>query len=312
LLAVPASAAILPDEFAGAAKTEVKPIQAPDAALFDEYGFDAGEQATYGPVTVKAWRFRDSTGAYSGYLWTRADGSRPFETELVKVGARTGARAFVHHGNYLFEFAGKMPSDEDLAALFNVLPKWEPSSLPVISTYLPPEGLIPNSERYILGPESLAKSAPQIPPSVAAFHLSAEAQYSRYRANGGEMSLLIFSYPTPNMARERVEAFGKLPATVAKRTGPLVALVQNATDPDAAERLLGRVSYQASLTLNEATPSQQARSLARMILDMMLLSGLVIGCCILGGVIFAAARILIRRGARAEGEHMITLHIEGK
>ena len=38
-------------------------------------------------------------------------------------------------------------------------------------TDLPADGLIPNSERYILGPVSLDRFEPRIPPSVAAFHL---------------------------------------------------------------------------------------------------------------------------------------------
>ena len=72
-----------------------------------------------------------------------------------------------------------------------------------------------------------------------AFSTSAEAQYGRYRSKGGqEMALVIFNYPTPGIARERADAFGKLQGLVIKRSGPLVAVVQNPPSPDEAEKIL--------------------------------------------------------------------------
>ena len=84
---------------------------------------------------------------------------------------------------------------------------------------------MPNSERYILGPDGLAKFAPGIPPSVAAFHLGAEAQVAAFRAPAGEIRLAIFDYPTPQMAIQQYDGFAKLPGMMAKRSGPLVAVV---------------------------------------------------------------------------------------
>ena len=98
-------------------------------------------------------------------------------------------------------------------------------------------GLIPNSERYILGPVSLARFEPRIAPSLAAFHLGTEAQLGRYRTPKGDLTLAIFSYPTPNIARERQEEFPKVPGTIAKRSGPLVGVVVQ--PPDAGRRRAG-------------------------------------------------------------------------
>ena len=86
------------------------------------------------------------------------------------------------------------------------------------------EGLIPNSERYILGPVSLQRFVPPIAPSVAAFHFGAEAQSGQYQTPKGKLTLAIFDYPTPNMARERYDEFAKIPGAVAKRAGSLVAV----------------------------------------------------------------------------------------
>jgi hypothetical protein len=305
--------AILPDQFAGSDKSDVKAVKAPDPALFEEYGFDDGEQATYGPTTVTAWRFRDSTGALAGFQYLRPAETKAYESKLDKNAARSPNGLMVEHGNYVVQFAGKAPTDEQVAALYGGLAKLEESPLPVIATYLPAEGLIPNSERYILGPVSLEKFDPKIGPSLAAFHLSAEAQYGKYRTKAGDMSLAIFNYPTPGIARERAEAFQKLPNTLAKRTGPIVAVVTDPPDADAAERLLAKVNYTASITWSERTPTHVAHGVAKMILDIAALAGIIIGFCIVSGVAFAGIRILSRRlGPKGQEDPMITLHLEGK
>src|SRR5690242_1919622 len=70
------AAGLLPDTFYQVAKTDVHAVSAPDAALFDEYGFDQSEQATYGKLTVTSWRFRDTTGALAGFQYLRPAAAR--------------------------------------------------------------------------------------------------------------------------------------------------------------------------------------------------------------------------------------------
>jgi hypothetical protein len=291
LAALSSTAAILPDQWNGAAKKDSKAVQPPDPQLFYEYGFDSAEQATYGPTTLTAWRFKDPTGAMAAYQVLRPAG-HPF-----------------HNGNYVLQFAGKVPKEPELVPLYAGFAKLDSSALPVISTYLPSDELIPNSERYITGPVALERFLPQIPPSVAAFSMSTEAQYGRYNTKNGEMALAIFNYPTPSMARDRQQAFSKVDGVLAKRAGPLVAVVPVVADPDAAERLLAKVTYQAQMTLNQATPDQEAKGFARAMLAMFKLSGLIIALAFLTGAAFAAIRIMKRGHASAIGEEMITLHI---
>ncbi len=309
----PTNAAILPDRLAGAMKSEAKTVQPADPALFEEYGFEGGEQAVFGPTTLIAWRFHDSTGAMAAFQAVRPQDARSVESKLNKLAALTRQGALYDYGNYLVQVTGKVPSEEDLAQVYLALPKVEQSPLPIISSYLPAQGLISNSERYILGPVSLQKFDPGIPPSVAAFHMSAEAQYARYRTKSGEMGMAIFSYPTPGIARERAEDLAKIPGLIPKRTGPLVAVISGNADPDTAERLLGKVNYQASVTLNERAPNHEVKSFARTILNYMAFAGLIIVFCVLSGVIFAGVRILSRRiGPKGDDGGMITLHLEGK
>ncbi len=296
LSAIPmfAAANLLPARFAGAAATGTTAVQPADPGLFDEFGFEKAEHVKYGPVTVTAWRFRDSTGAMSAF-----QSMRPAKGTLID------------RGNYVIEFDGKVPAEPVRQQLYSQLPEFQHSALPVISTYLPTQGLIANSERYITGPVALAKFEPRISPSMAAFHLSAEAQVGRYRTKSGEMDLVIFDYPTPAMARQRVDEFRKLPNSLAKRTGPLVIVIPNVANADDAERLLAKVTYEANITLNEKPPNAEVRSFARTILDYMALAGVIIVFCVFSGVLFAGVRMLARRlGANVGDESMITLHIE--
>jgi hypothetical protein len=310
-LALPAGAAILPDYLGRAAKADSAAVQPKDPALFEEYGFEAGERARYGPVEVTAWRFKDSTGAMSAFQFMRPTDAKP--SKLDRLAAADADGLILQHGNYVIQFQGRQPTEVELVRIIQGLPQYSDASLPVISTYLPTDGLIPNSERYIAGPVSLERFDPGVPPSTAAFHLSAEAQFGRYHTKDGDFGLAIFNYPTPAMARQQATAFQKLPGAMVKRAGPLVAVILNPPNADAAERVIAKVTYEASVTQNETAPGTEVRSFARAFLSMVMLAGIIIGFCVVSGLLFAGARILSRRfGTKDADEAMITLHLEGK
>ncbi|MBS1877700.1 MAG: hypothetical protein JSU00_31095 [Acidobacteria bacterium] len=309
-----AAAGILPDRLAGALKSDVKPFPAADAALFEEYGFEGGEQAAFGPTTLKVWQFRDATGAMAAFQFARPADAKPEKTNINQMSAVAAGGLMNLYANYVVQVSGKVPAEDQLAEVYLALKKVEKAPLPVISAYLPAEGLIPNSERYVLGPVSLAKFSPSIPPSVAAFSLSAEAQLGQYRTKNGVMTLAVFNYPTPSMSRERAEEFRKVPGAVAKRTGPMVVVVTGASDADAAERVLAKVNYQAQVTVNEKGPNKDVQSFAKTIVNYILFSGVIVVFCVLSGAFVAGAKILMRkiRGEEAEADPMITLHLDGQ
>jgi hypothetical protein len=130
---------------------------------------------------------------------------------------------------------------------------------------------------------------------LAAFHLGTEAQLGRYRTPKGDLTLIIFSYPTPNIARERLEEYSKGPGTIAKRSGPLVGVVVEAPDPDAAERVLAGVQYAGNLTLNEKVPVNQGLFMYRLFLNIFVLSGVLIALSIIVGIGFGGFRVLRRK-----------------
>jgi hypothetical protein len=199
-----------------------------------------------------------------------------------------------------------------LNEIYRILPKWENSPIPALIGYLPPDGLIPNSERYLLGPISLERFEPRISPSTVAFHLGSEGQLGRYKTAKGDLTLAVFNYPTPNLARERFEEFRKLPGAVVKRTGPLVALAMNPPDPDAAERLLGHIRYEAAVTANEPIRQNFNTGLSNMILSIFALAGIFIGMSIIAGVGFGGFRALRRKLGRAEPEPFTLMHLHDR
>jgi len=292
LFAASACAAIWPEHLGSYDRRSVKASQvAPD-----ENGREAEEEADYGPFQASATVYKDSTGAYAAWLETAG--------KALQV------------GNYVITCAGNCP--KNLAELAEALPNVSHAPLPVLGSYLPTKYLIPHSERYILGPAGLAQDAPQIPESAVAFQFGTEGEVARYRLLQNEPKseslFAIFSYPTPQIARQQTAAFQAISGASVKRAGPLVAVVLGAPDRAAADRLLGEINYQASVTVNEPLPLiLTPQSTAQMLLAIISLAGIVLGFCLVSGILFGGFRVIARRfGYTDAGTAMTTLHLSDK
>jgi hypothetical protein len=310
-----AQAAIFPEHIGTFDKSAPAALSMPDRPLLDEFGLEASEQAQYKSdskkFTATAWRFHDATGAMAFFQAHRPSGATP--APLVKLSAATSDGSIFAYGNYVFQFTGAVPLQADLQPLYAQLPKLEQSPLPALMSFLPSPNLIPNSERYVLGPVALDRFEPRIAPSVAAFHLGAEAQLGKYKSPKGPLNLAIFNYPTPNMARERLLEFQKIPGAMAKRAGPLVAVTIDPPDLDSAERLLAQVKYETNLTWSQKVPTNEVKGFARTLLNIFVLAGIILGMCLVAGVAFGGFKILARKmGRRVDPDAMITLGLDGK
>jgi hypothetical protein len=311
----PLRAAIFPDQLGAFKKGPPTTVSAPDLALYDEYGLQATEQAEYTSPGKKflatAWRFHDATGAMAMFEARRPPGAKP--SQIAKLAVSTSDGVILAYGNYLFQFTGALPQGPELSQIYDQLPLFENSPLPLLIDALPPSGLIPNSERYILGPVSLQRFESRIAPSVAAFHLGAEAQLGQYQTPKGKMTLAIFEYPTPSIARERIEEFQKIPGAVAKRLGSLVAVTVQPPDADAAERALAQIRYNANVTLNEVPPINP-KQVGGVLLSIIALAGIILGLCLVAGIGFGAFRVILRKLGFGIGdpEEMIELHLSNK
>ncbi len=288
-----APAPVWPDEAAGYKKVASQPAAPADAAVFKEFGFEAGEQATFksasGSVTAIAYKFTDSTGAFAAYAFLRA----------------SDPKGTVQAGNYVVRYTGA--SVPELAAALYKLRGADHRPLPVLTTYLPEQGLAVASVRYILGPAGLARFAPGIPANAAAFQYSTEGAVGEYTLPGGAVRLAVFSYPNPQIALKQFNAFEDVPGAMAKRTGPLVAVIMSPPDPDEAERLLAQVRYSAEVTWNEKPPNPKD-NVADVLITIFLLTALLMSLFIAAGIVVG----LLRRSytARDTGDPMIMLHLD--
>lgn len=290
-----ACAAIWPDRLGDDSRQPLETAAPSADAQMTEYGMEAAERANYGAFQVTAWRFKDTTGAYAASL---------------KLGG-------VRVGNYLVRCNGKCP--KDLPQLADAaLPNVSHATIPTLNTYFPPKGMLPHSSRYILGPVGLKASASDIPASAVDFDFGTEGELARYRTAAGPMTLVIFSFPTPSMARQQLPEFQKIQGAAVKRTGPLVAVVLgSATSAAASAKLLNSLDYQGVVAENERPPAKplelKPESAGKMVLAILSLAGLLLIFCLLSGLAVGGTLRLARRfGYSAAEGSLITLHIEGQ
>jgi hypothetical protein len=315
LLPALAAAAIWPGQLGAFHRVSAQPAApSADQAIWDEYGFREGEAAQYEgdgrKFTATAWRFQDPTGALGAFEWLRPADSKP--STLAKLAADSLTGTILVHGNYVLRFEDYRPASPFLTTVIEGLKQVDNSTLPSLMNYLPSQDLIPNSERYVEGPAALQKFDPGIPPSTAAFHLSAEAQLGSFRVTGGDLKLAIFNYPTPQIARQQTAQFQQIAGAMVKRSGPLVAVTLSPANPDAAERLLSLVRYQADITLDERVNTRRD-NIGNLVINAFVLIGILLCFSLVGGLAFGSVRAFLRRDGRGEAaDAMIVLHLQDR
>jgi len=310
LLTAAAHAGIWPENFGPGKRTNVSGANVTNPKLWSEYGLQESEKASYGsdtePFTAIAYRVQDSTAALAAFEWQRPKDSKP--SSLGKLAAETSKGLVIAHGNYLLVFDGTKPLISDLERLYQALPKLDEAPLPALAGYLPSQDLVPNSERYVTGPVGLQTFYPGVEPGMAAFHLGSEAQIGTFQSGGAETKLAIFSYPTPSLARERLAEMEKLPSAMAKRSGPLVAVILSAPNADAAERILSQVKYQATISWSQYVPSRRD-NIGDLVINAFILIGVLLAFSVVAGLAFGGLRALSRRGRPEDPDALTVLHL---
>jgi len=319
LLPTLAAAAVWPEQLGAFHRVSDQSVSfQSNQEIWDEYGFRDGEEAHYEGAgeqfTARAWRFQDSTGAMAAYEWLRLPGSKP--SSVARLAAEDATGATIAHGNYVLVFVGYHPAAPLLVTVIEGLQQVDNSPLPTLMGYLPTQDLIPNSERYVEGPAALQKFYPGIPPSTAAFHLSAEAQIGTFNevpsGPGGDLKLAIFSYPTPQIARQQTAQFQQIAGAMVKRSGPLVAVILSPPNPDAAEKLLSLIRYQADITLDQRVNTRRD-NIGDLVINAFVLIGILLCFALVGGLAFGSVRAFLRRGGRGEAaDAMIVLHLQDR
>jgi hypothetical protein len=288
--------AFLPEAFGSYNRLTISGVEVADRPVLDEYGLQAAERAEYDAagkkVAVTAWQLKDSTGAYAA-------------AQLLQPGV-------VQHGNYVLRVEGALNA-ADLAQLQGKLPKVDRAALPTLVQYFAEKNRVKASERFVLGPVSLAHVEPRIPANLAGFDKGAEAQVARYKTRqGGEAKLVLFSYPTPQIAGDRFRAFEQRPEWKARRHGPMVAVALDAA-PDAAEALVSSIVYKPQLSWSEHVP--KVENPGEMLEAIFIVAGALAVASLVIGMFMGGFRQLFgsRFGVQAIDDNFTSLHIgDGK
>ncbi|HYA24398.1 MAG TPA: DUF6599 family protein [Terriglobales bacterium] len=319
------STQVLPQEFGGW-EVSGSPRTSPDPGLADpvnaevlkEYGFNNFESATYSrddgrKLTVKAARFADASGAYGAFTFYKTP-----EMLIEKIGdqgASLNERVLFYRGNILIDAVFQRLSAMSAAELRELagglpLPPETSGKLPGLPAYLPKQSYVKNSAKYVLGPSTLGKIAAPLPAELVDFSRGAEVVLGNYNASGGEATLMLISYPTPQIAGEhlrRIEAAqkqgaqpdGSLLASAGpmfeKRTGPILAIAAGPLSQSEAKSLLASVNYDADVTWNENTYTTKKDNLANLLVNVIVLCFFIIGFALVAGVAFGGVRILTKR-----------------
>lgn len=283
-----------------------------DENLWREFGLVRSTPGHLGKFAVTSYQMKDLTGALAAWEWLRSSTSRP--CDLAAFCTRDPNQIVVWDDNYVVIFQGAgLPTKAEVASVLDTLPGKRDTALPAIFSFLPHEGLVPESARYVLGSESLKAFAPELASADPGFNQGAEAQIAAYTVgNTTPLKLALFYYPTPEMARLHAVNFKLVPNTRVKRSGMLVAVVFGPAADAQADTLLSRIEYEAKVTWNDSPPPSPIKPLYQLLLNIMYLSILLVTLCLVAGLIYAAMRIYRRRyGTLDEQEAMTTLHLTG-
>jgi hypothetical protein len=328
---------LLPTDFAGWSQSApVQESSAPESAdatnasVLKEYGFQQFVSAHYtngdNKLNVRAIRFQDASGAYGAFTFYRRPGS--IAEQIGRTAAWDGSHVLFWNGATLvdatLDHVTPMTASE-LRELAKDLPQPSGSAnvAPPLPGYLPRQGLELGLSHYSLGPEAYARTGGVLPASLVDFPASAEAVTALYsdRAGDGQVTLLI--YPTPQLAAARlrdIEAFLKAgnaqstwpqplaesrPGSIlTRRSGPVVAIVSGSLPEAVAHKLINQINYQADIVWNNPQGYiSDGSKVARLILGIFALTGILGGAAILLGLFLGGGRAIIRvlRGKPASG-----------
>lgn len=310
----------LPDTFSGwsgSPLTTYEPaaletISGDDAAVLREYGVLRAERRTYtrgsSSLTLTLFHMQDPSAAYGAFLFLR--GEQMVRADLAPLSAVSEGRALAVAGNLLLEATNTDPvaqAGEIKLVLARLQRQAQSGPLPTLGRYLPSQGQVAESERYLLGPTALNRFLPVASGDWLGFSGGAEAQLARYRVGGREATLLLANYPTPQLAQHWLEklaqnfqlnpespATDSRPVIFARRAGSMVAMVLGIGSRRQAEGLLRQIQVETQITWNEPGFKAEEPPFTSMLITVFLGTGIIMLFCIVAGIAFGGFRLIIK------------------
>jgi hypothetical protein len=314
---------ILPPAFAGwtaaAPSTAVPlagldPILGADTPAFREYIVKSVEQRSYTQGTQSAsitlYRLRDPSSAYGAYTFLRNDALSA--VDLGSYASASPDRALIVVGEMLLDVSvpakQARPSDADLKQLADLLDKKaDHAPYPFIGEHLPEKGRVRDSERYVIGPLSLAHFVPLGTDDWMGFDHSAETILAHYKVAGKDETLLIASYPTQQVAAAKFAGMlrrfvfdppGDVPlgpnTLFGKRVSSYIAIVAGAPSRQSANKILDQVGYESNVTWDEPKQTLTEPGINSMIVEAFLGTGAIMVFAVAAGIGFGGIRVLAK------------------
>jgi len=344
-LAFPASLSILPASFSGWQKkpgSRVIPspagADAPNAEVLTEYGFTDFESAAYQKdgrdLTVKAIRFADTNGAYGAFTFYRQP--QMSAEKLCSEGASDATQVLFYCSNVLVQATldrVTAMSGTQMRALADALPKGSGAAAlsPTAPLFLPEN--LRHNVKYIVGPAAFAKIGSPVPEQIVDFTRSPEVAISRFSSRDGTGTAVVINYPTPKIAALQLKIAedwnnasksansgsssdpNAATTFVAKRSGPLVALVVGDLPQSTASDVLSKINYEADVTWSEPTFNGKRDNIGNLVVNILYLSFILIFFMFVISIAIGGMRLLERKffpareQARAQEAEFIRLKL---
>jgi hypothetical protein len=312
-----------------------------NTAILKEFGFSDFASATYRrddgrTLIVRAARFADASGAFGAYTFYL---QRNMSKEQIgDRAASLNSRVLFYRGHVLVDAAFSSlsaMSAAELRELAGVLPRpsGNAANLPPILAFMPHRGHVANTEKYALGPLAFGALSSPITAQLVDFTASAEVAMGKYNSPGGQATLMLIEYPTPQLAAEhlrRIDAIRQAAPPQGgaaienggpffdKRTGPIIAIAAGPLSESDAHALLGLVNYEANVTWNENTYLDKNNNVGTLLVNVIILCFVLGAIAIVAGIGFGGIRILVKRFFpnkvfdRPEHMEFISLHLAEK
>lgn len=277
-----------------------------------EYGVKSAEFRTYAlggqNLQVVVEHAPDAVAAYGVFTFYRTEKTQPISgMDLAVEGSQS---ALMVRGKDLFRVLKPGQGTLHPSALKSLLVQMGGATLSAnaladFPAPLPPEKLLPGSEKYILGPLAAKVAIPLIPTDALGFDRGAEVHVGEYNLGGDHQQLVAISYPTPMIARQRyAEIEGTLNfykdtnkrTAYGRRDGSFIFLVLGGGRAD-AKVLLDKFRVARDVSWNIPYPGSKpvTQQLLEFVLGNIFLSILIASLGLIGGVAIALSRQIAAR-----------------
>ena len=250
-------------------------------------------ESTDGSVQVALYEMIDSTASYGLFALERDWRSPEFELAVVGIESyESDDRLVFWQSNFVVELEGPRQATRALGELIadNILGR---SRKAPVSLLLPAEGLIQESEKYILTPAAF-QTISGLDPTELGFENSVEVTVAEYIQASGRGRLALLLYPTQQLARLHsetwIESFeGELPSG---RSVSLFAILLESDSDELSESIMSALSYQSEVTWTETLPDPL--TLPQMILTIFTFIGIALAFTLVVGLVFGGFRIYMK------------------